>query len=78
MKQINWISNAPANWFNNKHATWNKMSSPNFLNAIDNLGLRDNTVIVLVGDHGWSLMEHGLWVKHSNFEVALQVPLIVS
>ena len=48
------------------------------LNAIDNLGLRDNTVIVLVGDHGWSLMEHGLWVKHSNFEVALQVPLIVS
>ena len=48
------------------------------INAIDNLGLRDNTVIVLVGDHGWSLMEHGLWVKHSNFEVALQVPLIVS
>ena len=48
------------------------------LNAIDNLGLRDNTVIILVGDHGWSLMEHGLWVKHSNFEVALQVPLIVS
>ena len=48
------------------------------INAIDNLGLRDNTVIILVGDHGWSLMEHGLWVKHSNFEVALQVPLIVS
>ena len=48
------------------------------INAIDHLGLRDNTVIVLVGDHGWSLMEHGLWVKHSNFEVALQVPLIVS
>ena len=48
------------------------------INAIDHLGLRDNTVIILVGDHGWSLMEHGLWVKHSNFEVALQVPLIVS
>ena len=48
------------------------------INAIDNLGLRDNTVIILVGDHGWSLMEHGLWVKHSNFEVALQVPLIVN
>ena len=23
-------------------------------------------------------MEHGLWVKHSNFKVALQVPLIIS
>lgn len=48
------------------------------LKELENLGLRDNTVIVLVGDHGWSLMEHGLWVKHSNFEVALQVPLIIS
>jgi len=48
------------------------------INALDNLGLRDNTVIILVGDHGWSLMEHGLWVKHSNFRVALQVPLIVN
>lgn len=42
------------------------------------LGLRENTVIVLVGDHGWSLSDHGLWAKHSNFEVALQVPLIIS
>jgi iduronate 2-sulfatase len=48
------------------------------LKELKNLGLKDNTVIVLVGDHGWSLMEHGLWVKHSNFEVALQVPLIIS
>ena len=48
------------------------------LKELKNLGLKDNTVIVLVGDHGWSLMEHGLWVKHSNFRVALQVPLIIS
>ena len=48
------------------------------LRALKNLGLHENTVVVLVGDHGWSLMEHGLWVKHSNFEVALQVPLIIS
>ena len=48
------------------------------INSLTELGLRENTVIVLVGDHGWSLSEHGLWVKHSNFEVALQVPLIIS
>ena len=48
------------------------------LKELKDLGLKDNTVVVLVGDHGWSLMEHGLWVKHSNFEVALQVPLIIS
>ena len=48
------------------------------IKGLDKLGLRENTVIILVGDHGWSLMEHGLWVKHSNFEVALQVPLIIS
>lgn len=48
------------------------------IKALDELGLRENTVIVLVGDHGWSLSDHGLWAKHSNFEVALQVPLIIS
>ena len=41
------------------------------LNALDSFGLRDSTIVVLVGDHGWSLSEHGLWAKHSNFEVAL-------
>jgi iduronate 2-sulfatase len=48
------------------------------IKGLTELGLRENTVIVLVGDHGWSLSEHGLWAKHSNFEVALQVPLIIS
>jgi arylsulfatase A-like enzyme len=48
------------------------------INSLTELGLRENTVIVLVGDHGWSLSDHGLWAKHSNFEVALQVPLIIS
>jgi len=48
------------------------------IKSLDDLGLRENTVIVLVGDHGWSLSEHGLWAKHSNFEVALRVPLIIS
>jgi len=48
------------------------------IKTLDDLGLRENTSIVFIGDHGWSLSEHGLWAKHSNFEVALRVPMIFS
>lgn len=48
------------------------------LNRLDELGLRENTIIVLWGDHGWHLGDHGLWCKHSNFEQATKAPLIIS
>lgn len=47
------------------------------LNELDRSGLRDNTIVVLYGDHGYHLGEHGLWGKTTNFELDTRVPLIV-
>ncbi len=47
------------------------------LDALDELGLKENTIVVLWGDHGWLLGDHTLWCKHSNFNAALRAPLIV-
>ncbi|XP_017773219.1 PREDICTED: iduronate 2-sulfatase [Nicrophorus vespilloides] len=37
----------------------------------------DNTIVVIFGDHGFSLGEHGEFAKYSNFDVATRVPLII-
>ncbi|MFW5682881.1 MAG: sulfatase, partial [Phycisphaeraceae bacterium] len=47
------------------------------LDALDEMGIADDTIVVLFGDHGWFLRDHGLWCKHSTFHDALHVPLIV-
>jgi len=39
--------------------------------------LKENSTIVLIGDHGWHLGDHGLWNKHSNFEQATRTPMII-
>ncbi|WP_162417137.1 sulfatase [Cyclobacterium roseum] len=47
------------------------------LDELTRLGLDENTLVVLWGDHGWHLGDYGIWGKHTNFDIALNSPLIV-
>lgn len=45
---------------------------------LETLGLADNTIVVIWGDHGFHLGDHGKWAKHTNMEQAARSPLIIS
>lgn len=47
------------------------------LKQLEQLGLSENTIVVVWGDHGWHLGDHGVWGKHTLFESALRSPLII-
>jgi len=45
--------------------------------GLTDLGLDDNTIVVVWGDHGWKLGEHGSWCKQTNYEIDIRVPLLM-
>ena len=46
------------------------------ISTLVSLNLKDNTIVTIIGDHGWHLGDHNLWCKHSNFEQATRIPMI--
>ncbi len=48
------------------------------LDTLESTGLAGNTVVVLWGDHGWHLGDHGFWCKHTNYEQAARIPLVIA
>lgn len=48
------------------------------LDALNESGLAENTIVVFTSDHGYHMGEHGHWQKTTLFENAARVPLIVA
>ena len=48
------------------------------LDALDSLGLRENTIVVFTSDHGYHMGEHGYYQKKTLFEDSDRIPMIVS
>ena len=47
------------------------------IQALKDEGLYDNTIIVVWGDHGYHLTDHGKWRKNTGYNISLRSPLII-
>jgi len=47
------------------------------IQALKEEGLYDNTIIIVWGDHGYHLTDHGLWRKNTPFHVSLRNPMMI-
>lgn len=47
------------------------------LDALHDLGLEDDTIVVLFGDNGMNLGDHSMWGKNTLFDITLRTPLII-
>ena len=48
------------------------------MTEFDRLGLAENTIVVLWGDHGFHLGDLGIWTKHTNYEQANRIPILIT
>lgn len=47
------------------------------INQLKQNDLYENTIVVVIGDHGFHLGDHSMWGKHTNFEEANRTPMII-
>lgn len=47
------------------------------LDELDRLGMAENTIVVVWGDHGWHLGDSAIWGKHSPHDRALKSTLMI-
>ncbi|MBC3759187.1 sulfatase [Hyunsoonleella sp. SJ7] len=47
------------------------------ISALEEAGIRDNTIIIVWSDHGWHLGDMGIWGKATNYEIATRVPMMI-
>jgi len=58
--------------------SWTDWNLGRVMAELDRLKLRDKTIILFWGDHGYHLGEFGKWSKHGSlYEVGTRVPLVV-
>jgi len=67
---------------NNRHAYYAAVSYVDehigaILKVLDDEGVREDTIVVFHGDHGYALGEHGEWEKKSNLDLIVRVPLMI-
>ena len=58
-------------------ASYSDAQAGRLLDTLEELGLAENTIVVLWGDHGYHLTDHGLWRKNTIYHVANRIPLII-
>ncbi len=49
----------------------------NLIAHMKEIGVYENTIIILWGDHGWKLGDHNSWGKMTNYNIDLKVPMII-